>query len=178
MNMDNGGRRGRSQVKLRAFEIKDIPALHRWLNDPVSIEMVGRTPLTYEQTVQHVDKKRQNGDLVLAVDNEAGELIGWIFLQHIEYEHGRAGIGILLSPEARGLGYGFSAMRQMIGIGFGQLRLNKIYLTTRGINDQAVALYKKVGFTVEGQLRKHGFSGGRYYDTYFMGLLASEWNVE
>ncbi|TDF98960.1 N-acetyltransferase [Paenibacillus piri] len=166
------------RVRLRAFEPEHIKELHRWLNDPVSIEMVGRTPLTYEQTVKHVEKKRQNGDLVLAIANEDDQLIGWIFLQHIEYEHGRAGIGILLSPEARGRGYGLSAMRQMVAIGFGQLRLNKIYLTTRGINEQAIGLYKKVGFVVEGQLRKHGYSGGQYYDTYFMGLLASEWSAD
>ncbi|MDF2958939.1 MAG: acetyltransferase, family [Paenibacillus sp.] len=165
----------RNQVVLRAFETEDIKELHRWFNDPVSIAMVGRIPLTYEQTVKQVEKKRHNGDLVLAIENEDKELIGWIFLQNIEYEHGRAGIGILLSPESRGRGYGLTAMRQMIEIGFNQLRLNKIYLTTRGINEHAVALYTKLGFIIEGQLRKHAFSDGQYYDTYFMGLLASDW---
>ena len=48
-------------------------------------------------------------------------------------------------------------MKQMIDIGFKQLRLNKIYLTTRGVNEQAIRLYKKVGFIVEGELRKHAF---------------------
>ncbi|MCR8629985.1 GNAT family N-acetyltransferase [Paenibacillus radicis (ex Xue et al. 2023)] len=167
-----------SQVILRAFENEDIRELHRWLNDPVSIAMVGRAPMTYEQTVKHVEKKRNNGDLVLAIENEEHKLIGWIFLQNIEYEHGRASIGILLSPEGRGQGYGLPAMQQMVEIGFNQLRLNKIYLTTRAINEQAVGLYKKIGFIIEGQLRKHAFSDGQYYDTYFMGLLASEWNVK
>ncbi|MEK1832623.1 GNAT family protein [Priestia megaterium] len=42
------------------------------------------------------------------------------------------------------------AMEQMIDLGFKQLRLNKIYLTTRGINEQAIELYKKIGFITEG----------------------------
>jgi diamine N-acetyltransferase len=163
------------QVTLQSFETENIKELHRWSNDPVSILMVGRTPQTYDQVAKHVEKKRQNGDLLLAIENEENKLIGWVFLQNIEYAHGRASIGILLAPEVRGRGYGKYAMEQMIDIGFNQLRLNKIYLTTRGINEHAIALYKKIGFVVEGQLREHAYSEGNYYDTYFMGILASEW---
>jgi diamine N-acetyltransferase len=162
-------------VNLRAFENADIKELHGWLNDADSISLIGRTPMTYEQTVQHVEKKRKNGDLVLAVETEDGRLVGWVFLQNIELEHGRAGIGILLAPEGRGHGYGKPAMQKMMDIGFKQLRLNRIYLTTRGINEQAIRLYHKLGFVTEGQLRQHAYSDGRYYDTYFMGILAEEW---
>jgi RimJ/RimL family protein N-acetyltransferase len=172
---ERGIKMSNKQVTLHAFETENIKELHRWMNDSVSISMVGRTPLTYEQTVNHVEKKRQNGDLLLAIKNEEKRLIGWIFLQNIELEHGRASIGILLAPEARGQGYGKPAMEHMIDIGFKQLRLNKIYLTTRGVNEQAISLYKKIGFIVEGQLRKHAFFEGNFYDTYFMGVLASEW---
>ncbi|MBE7681221.1 GNAT family N-acetyltransferase [Paenibacillus sp. P13VS] len=164
------------QVTLHAFETDYIKELHHWLNDSVSISMVGRTPLTYEQTVNHVEKKRQDGDLLLAIKNEEKRLIGWVFLQNIELEHGRASIGILLAPEARGQGYGAPAMKQMIDIGFKQLRLNKIYLTTRGVNEQAIRLYKKLGFVVEGELRKHAFFEGEFHNTYIMGVLASEWD--
>ncbi|SFL53337.1 Protein N-acetyltransferase, RimJ/RimL family [Paenibacillus sp. 1_12] len=164
-----------SKVNLRAFESEDMKELHHWLNDADSIALVGRVPRTYEETVHHVEKKRKNGDLVLAIENEELELIGWTFLQNIEYEHGRASIGILIAPEYRGHGYAGMAMKKMIDIGFKQLRLNKIYLTTRGINERAIGLYQKTGFIIEGQLRNHAFSDGQYYDTYFMGILASEW---
>jgi diamine N-acetyltransferase len=164
-----------NHVSLRAFETEHSKELHRWFNDADSIAMVGRTPLTYEQTVQHVEKKRKNGDLILAIENRDTQLVGWVFLQNIELEHGRAGIGILIAPEFRGQGYAKSAMGRMLDIGFKQLRLNKIYLTTRGINEQAVGLYKKTGFVIEGQLRNHAYSNGHFYDTYFMGILASEW---
>jgi diamine N-acetyltransferase len=164
-----------SDVNLRAFESEDMKELHRWLNDADSIFMIGRVPRTYEETEQHVEKKRKNGDLLLGIENEDLQLVGWIFLQNIEFEHGRASIGILIAPESRGRGYAGLAMRKMIDIGFKQLRLNKIYLTTRGINEQAIGLYRKTGFVIEGQLRNHAYSDGRYYDTFIMGILASEW---
>lgn len=163
------------QINLRSFEREDIKELHRWSNDQVSIVMVGRTPLTYEQVEKHVEKKRQNGDVLFGVENEESKLIGWVFLQDIEHEHGRAGIGILLAPEVRGQGYGKYVMEKAIDIGFNQLRLNKIYLTTRGVNNRAISLYEKIGFVVEGKLRKHAYVDGNYYDTYFMGILKSEW---
>lgn len=162
-------------ISLRSFETKDIQELHRWMNDPVAIAMVGRTPLTYEQTAEHVEKKRKQGDLLLGIEDEDHTLVGWIFLQAIEYEHGRASLGILLAPEARGQGMGKQAISHILDIGFHQLRLNKIYLTTRSTNEQAYGLYKNIGFVIEGQLRNHAYLDGNYYDTYIMGLLASEW---
>ncbi|MBP1964182.1 GNAT family N-acetyltransferase [Paenibacillus aceris] len=165
----------KKQITLRPFETSDIKELHRWSNDPVSILMVGRIPQTFEQIAGQVEKKRRNADMLCAVVNEDHQLIGWVFLKDIEYEHGRAGIGILLAPEARGQGYGRIAMEAMIELGFNQLRLHKIYLTTRSMNEHAIALYKKIGFIVEGVLRKHAYVNGEYYDTYFMGLLESEW---
>jgi diamine N-acetyltransferase len=54
-----------NNVNLRAFETEDIKELHRWLNDADSIAMAGRTPMSYEEVVQHVEKKRKNKDLLL-----------------------------------------------------------------------------------------------------------------
>lgn len=165
------------RVILRAFEKEDVTGLHRWLNDPESLLLIGRAPMSYDEALQHFEQKKQNGDLVLAIENEEQQLLGWIFLKNIEHEHGRAGIGVLLSPEHRGKGYGKMALEQMIHLGFRQLRLHKIYLTTRSLNERAVNLYEKIGFVIEGRLRQHAFVNGVYYDTIFMGLLSEEWKA-
>jgi len=161
-------------VKLRAFESKDCEALHRWTNDPESIRLVGRVPRSLDETVASVERKRRNGDLLMAVE-AASDLVGWVFLQNIEYEHGRASIGILLDPHYHGQGYGRMAMRLMLEIGFNQLRLHKIYLTTRGFNERAIKLYKSLGFIEEGRLREHAFVDGAYSDSLLMGILSNEW---
>ncbi|OIJ19444.1 GNAT family N-acetyltransferase [Anaerobacillus alkalidiazotrophicus] len=163
------------KVKLRAFEQEDIKHLHKWYNNAESIFMVGRTPMTFEETEQLVFNMRNAGTIIMGIENNDEELVGWIHLSNIVQEHGRAEIGILMSPDYRGHGYGKSAMKQMIEMGFNQLRLNKIYLTTRGINERAIALYKKLGFILEGSLRQHSFIDGKYVDTIFMGLLLQDW---
>ncbi|WP_413375953.1 GNAT family N-acetyltransferase [Alkalihalobacillus sp. 1P02AB] len=163
-------------IKLRAFELFDVSALHHWLNDEESISMVGRTPMTKEETENYVLHLRKENALIMAIENQEKELVGWVHLSNVSHGHGRAEIGLLLAPEFRGHGYGKEAMEEMIKMGFHQLRLHKIYLTTRAINERAIGLYKKLGFQVEGTLRQHSFINGTYYDTIFMGLLASEWN--
>ncbi len=164
-----------SNVQLRAFEPEDSKELHRWMNDADAIRNTGHSPVSYEEACSHVEKKKASGDIVMAIELDNSQLAGWVFLQKLEYEHGRASIGILLAPEYRGQGIAPQAMSHMIDIGFKQLRLNKIYLTTRGFNEQAYRAYTKLGFVVEGTLRKHCFVDGQYYDTYMMGLLAEEW---
>jgi RimJ/RimL family protein N-acetyltransferase len=162
-------------VTLRAFEKSDIPHLHRWMNDPESIVLIGRAPRNLEDVERQVEKQRSSGDLLLAIQNGKSELLGWVFLYKIEQEHGRAEIGILLAPESRGKGVGRLAMNMMLEIAFNQLRLHRVYLTTRGINRRGIALYQKLGFSIEGHLREHAFVQGEFYDTVFMGILSREW---
>lgn len=164
------------KVQLRAFENEDVKHLHRWFNEKESLSMVGRTPITYDETEQYVLNMRKDNAVIMGIENKEKEFVGWIHLTDISPSHGRAEIGLLLAPEYRGRGYGEDAMKNMIEMGFNQLRLNRMYLTTRGINERAIGLYKKLGFKVEGTLRQHAFINGKYYDTIFMGLLFSEWN--
>ncbi|MEB2264360.1 hypothetical protein LAV77_06065 [Priestia megaterium] len=47
------------RIHLTPFETAHIQSLHKWLNDERAIQMIGRTPLTYEEVVQEVEKKRK-----------------------------------------------------------------------------------------------------------------------
>lgn len=162
-------------IVLRAFEKRDVLPLHRWMNDEESLVMIGRVPRTLEEVEKLVEKQRAMGDLLLAIENSEAHLSGWVFLTKIEHEHGRAEIGILLAPESRGQGIGEVAMNLMLNIAFNQLRLHRVYLTTRCINQRGIALYQKIGFSIEGRLREHAFVRGKHSDTMFMGILVNEW---
>ncbi|WP_138417676.1 GNAT family N-acetyltransferase [Aquibacillus sediminis] len=165
----------KGNIRLRAFEQEDISSLHHWFNDQESMIMAGRVPMSYEETEEFVLTIKKEGAIVLAIEHDQQGLVGWIHLSNRSMEHGRAEIGLLLDPHYRGQGYGKEAMDAMLDIGFNQLRLHKIFLTTRGINQRAKRLYEKLGFVVEGTLRQHCYVNGNYYDTYFMGILADEW---
>lgn len=163
------------QVNLRPFEEDHTSRLTRWFNDPSNLPLIGHSPKNELEIREMVDLMRKDGAVILLIESRQGEELGWIHLSHISYQHGRAEIGILLAPQHQGQGYGEAAMLQMLNIAFNQLRLNKLYLTTRGINEKARSLYVKLGFHEEGVLKDHCYVNGKYYDTYFMSLFDADW---
>ncbi|UUV17995.1 GNAT family N-acetyltransferase [Fusobacteria bacterium ZRK30] len=48
--------------------------------------------------------------------------------------------------------------------------IKKINLEVREDNKSAIALYKKLGFELEGTIRKNFFADGKYYDSHVMGM--------
>ncbi len=50
-----------------------------------------------------------------------------------------------------------------------------VCLTVFSYNENATALYERLGFTREGSYREHLERDGRRYDMYLYGLLRPEW---
>jgi ribosomal protein S18 acetylase RimI-like enzyme len=79
-------------------------------------------------------------------------------------------LGIGLLPEFRGKGIGRRLMQRTIDAAFA-LGLTRIELTVREENVNAIALYKSLGFEVEGLHRKAACIEGQYENLYSMALL-------
>lgn len=62
-----------------------------------------------------------------------------------------------------------------MGLGFGQLNLDRIFLQVFDYNARVIRCYEKAGFVVEGRLRRHHYHDGRYSDELVMGQLREEW---
>lgn len=83
--------------------------------------------------------------------------------------------GICLLPKFWGKGYGTEATRYMVDYSFRWFGLQKMSLSVWASNARARAVYKKIGFKIEG--RKRGtvrwFKQREYI--IFMGILYEEW---
>ncbi|UOQ86771.1 GNAT family N-acetyltransferase [Gracilibacillus salinarum] len=78
------------------------------------------------------------------------------------------GVGIL--REYWGFGIGRQLLEQSIQWAGDHADIKKMQLSVLHTNDRAIALYKKLGFEVEGVLKKDKLlSDGKYYDTILMG---------
>lgn len=79
-------------------------------------------------------------------------------------------VGIGLLPDHRGRGLGEKLMLQALAaaraFGFG-----RVELSVRHDNARALALYRKVGFKIEGQKRHALQVDGVFHDLIIMGLL-------
>lgn len=102
-----------------------------------------------------------------------GKVVGWCDVipnaaRGVQAHMATLGIGIL--PEGRGRGVGRQLMQAAIAKAQ-QQGITRIELTVRDSNENAIALYKKLGFEVEGLKRKAACVDGVFQDTYLMALV-------
>ena len=65
-------------------------------------------------------------------------------------------------------------MRTLIKYGFEDLNLNRIWCEVYSNND-AIDVYRHIGFKDEGILRQTYFNEGKYWDSHLMGMLREEY---
>ncbi|WP_062238843.1 GNAT family N-acetyltransferase [Fictibacillus sp. FJAT-27399] len=80
-------------------------------------------------------------------------------------------LGIVISQNYTRMGLGEKMMVELIDWAKHNGTIKRISLVTREDNHRAIALYKKLGFEVEGLVRNDTYINGVYYSTVVMGLL-------
>lgn len=107
------------------------------------------------------------------------QLIGFIGLFAIDWNHGNAWVGIGLGERNYwGNGYGTDAMQVILRYAFRELNLHRVSLDVFEYNPRALHSYEKAGFKIEGRRRKIVQRDGTRYDMIFMGILREEWEKE
>lgn len=172
--------RGES-VFLRPAERDDLPLFVRWLNDPRTARFLAlRAPLSlpleerwFERLVEHFGSDVYHFVICELIDDRP---IGTIGLEEIDQLNGAAALGIAVGDEAdRGRGLGTDAVNAIVDFGFGELRLERIWLDVYEGNDGAVRSYEKAGFRREATMRRGTYHRGRHIDVHRMAILRSEW---
>lgn len=107
------------------------------------------------------------------------ELIGTCGLREIDRRNGSAEVSIFLLDRATwGQGLGTDAMRAIVDFGFGELRLERIWLRVFDYNQRAVRSYEKTGFVREVHLRHDRFHRGVHHDVELMAIIRPDWEAE
>jgi RimJ/RimL family protein N-acetyltransferase len=170
------------RIRLRAIERDDLTRFVTWLNDPdVTRGLMLFVPLSLSQEekwFQHLlDRPVEEHPLVMEVRMPEGWIpIGNIALDRINWKERSAEVGIFIGEKIFwNQGYGREAMGLILGYGFNELNLNRIFLRVYETNQRAIHSYEKAGFVLEGRLRQDHFQDGRYIDVLMMSVLRSEW---
>jgi RimJ/RimL family protein N-acetyltransferase len=168
---------GRRAV-LRPLRAADRTTSVRWRNDPdIRDNVLGyRFPVTEAMEADWVDavlKDQSRTRLVLAIEDKTdGALVGFVYLNNIDWFARNAEFGILIGERNRhGKGLAREALCLVAGYAFETLNLHKLYLRVVAFNKRALALYRAFGFVEEGVQRQQAFLRGRYYDVVLMGLI-------
>lgn len=172
------------RVYLRATERSDVPTFVRWFNDSETLSYLSmRAPMSeaaeeqwFTEMTKHEGKEAFHFVMCRLEDDRP---IGTIGLFRVDTVNGNAGIGIGIGEKSLwGKGYGTDAMFALLDFGFGQLRLERMWLEVTDFNARARRSYEKCGFVLEGTERRAIFKVGRYHDIHLMSILREEWAAQ
>ena len=168
------------RVYLRPAERADIPLFVGWLNDAETASFLSmRAPMSiaaeqdwFEKMLATHGKERWFFVMCLLA---GGQAIGTIGLFDVDMVNGSAAMGIAIGEkDLWGKGYGSDALNALLDFGFGELRLERIWLEVNDDNVRAKRSYEKCGFIFEGTERHAMYRDGRHRDIDLMSILRND----
>lgn len=140
------------RTRVRPFTRADVDAWQAW-TDYVEQLLVGTSPrrMSPDQRSRWFDDilQRQH-QIPFAVDDEAGDMIGRIFLRHVRWEERSAVLGIDLRPESLSQGYGTEALGAFLHHFFETMGFRRMLLSVAAHNTRARRCYESLGFSTVG----------------------------
>jgi RimJ/RimL family protein N-acetyltransferase len=167
-------------VRLREMRLEDAETFVRWLNNPDTADRLagGAMPMTIEQEREWIaaNAGQRIDHCNFAVETLEGVLIGSCSYHALDWKNRRCLVGWFLGEAAmRGKGYGTDMIETLLRVCFNVLGLRKVRLEVYGFNLEAIRLYERLGFTLEGTFRGERFIRGKWWDELRYGMFRSEW---
>lgn len=158
------------KIDIRHVQKQDLAAIHTIFKSRHLIQGTMRLP---HHSIEYVEKRIEPSDdtikLVACVENE---VIGYAELAtHPDAPRHRhaAEINIIaVSSSWRGKGVGRALMRSLIDLAENWMQITRISLVVWSSNENAVGLYQKLGFEIEGTMKRFVFKEGKYEDALLM----------
>lgn len=173
-----------SIVRLRAIEPSDWETFFEWNQDtdaamrsyylpfPQSREAVKRWA---EKTSTQPPERDAFFLVIETLDNE---IAGSISTHSCEPRNGTFKYGLAIREEHRRKGYAAEAVRLLLRYYFGELRYQKVTASVYSFNEPSIRLHEKLGFKLEGRLRRMIYTQGSYFDELLFGITAEEFNTK
>ena len=108
----------------------------------------------------------------------ADDPVGTINTHSCDRRVGAFSYGLAVASDARGRGYGSEAIRLVLRSYFDELGYQKAQAHVYEFNDASRRLHERLGFLLEGRLRRLNFTAGRHWDVLVYGLLREEFAAE
>lgn len=171
-----------SEFYLRELSRGDIESINRWRNDREIIRTLGST---FRYIAEEIDSawmdsylsSRSNCIRLAICEMASKKIVGAVYLLAIDWIARSCEFGIWIGErDFQGRGVGTFATNKALEHAFLDMNLNRVHLTVLENNERAIALYRKIGFSVEGILRQAVFKEGSYLNMVQMAILASEFS--
>lgn len=171
------------KIKFRKLVPADAEVYHEWRNDfsvmrSTSPYLDLYSSMETEEFVTMISTS-PNAKSYMIETKENVKPIGVVSLINLDFKNRSAECIIDIGDKSMwGKGIGFEAMSLLVHYAFSELNLHRLSLQVFSFNQNAISLYEKLGFKVEGQSREALYRDGQYHDVILMGLLKDEAQLE
>ena len=160
------------KIRLRPWQEKDIE-FFTGLRNNIHIQSQLLTIVrgsTCDQTRNWLDKRSTGSNSLFYVisDLKTNKANGFIQFTDINFHHQYAFLGICLSQENQGKGFGKEAIQIALKHLNCHFKIRKVVLKVRNDNFIAISCYEKLGFEKCGLMRNHVHMEGKYFDVVIM----------
>ncbi len=168
-------------IYLRPLEASDLTESYQnWFNDAdvCTYNSHHRFPYYKQNMEDYFESVIKHKDhLILGIFDTTTDMhIGNVSLQEIDKTSQNAEFAIIIgNKDFCGNGIGAEAGALIIGHGFDQLNMHRIYCGTSEENTPMQHLAKKLGFSQEGVSREELFKNGSYKDIFRYSILVHEY---
>jgi RimJ/RimL family protein N-acetyltransferase len=170
-----------ARVALRAVAEPDIDDLLEINGDPEVTRFLpyatwqsredGLAWLTRMQALEAAGTGRQ----LVVVRSADEKVIGTVLLFKFDAGSARLELGYVLGRAYWGQGFMREALETLCAHAFSAMSMRRLEAEVNPDNEPSNALLRRIGFRLEGTLRKRWVGKGMTYDTNFYGFLAEEW---
>jgi len=163
------------KIKIRPIKKSDTDNIIKWRNDPNVLKyFIYQEPITKKIHLNWLKTQVKTKKVYQFIihDIEDNRDIGSVYLRDVDLKNSKAEFGIFIGEDsARGKGFGTLATQKILDFAFKKVKLNKIFLRVFAENLNAIASYKKSGFTQEGLFREDVIIKNKKNDLVFMAIF-------
>ena len=166
------------RIILREQREEDVPYFTYWFNQPQVMFQCGfEKTVTEEEVRKSISVYHQSEDSVwYTITDTEGNIIGETGLLRMFPAWHQTDLTIIIpDPEMQHKGYGTEAIRIMLDIAFREYEMHRVSIGVVGLNTDALAFYRKIGFKQEGILEEAYYWNNEYSDFVMMRILSQEW---
>lgn len=170
-----------ARLDLLEFDVKFVEDIFAVRSDPI-VQLYNSAPhQTRDETLRFIAEQKDKYARRLEITwgllvRELGRVVGGVSLFEWNSYHRRAAIGYDLAKDQWGNGIAQEAIRGILRFAFMEMDLNRVEIWTSAANERSLRLARRLGFTLDGTLRRRIFEDDRqFYDCAVFGLLREEW---
>ncbi|MDI3517612.1 MAG: diamine N-acetyltransferase [Thermotogota bacterium] len=161
------------ELLLRPISLNDTEFILKLRNDlEMSQNFFSDPPLYDFHHIEWLKSQRNDIDLIIEVNNQRA---GRIRVYNLDFRNQRCEYGIELLKAYRGKGIAKKSSTLLINYVFNNLPVRKIYLYVFEDNVDAIKLYERLGFEVEGIFKEEYFKCGKWKNVLRMALFKDKW---